>query len=165
MDFGIVGTIIMVIVINITMVVYGHVLIQVSVATINIIDYKTLLTIDGVMVMIFMATVILILLKQSIWQFIENVVGNVHHVMALVILLQIASLVDLGLVGGLLDGIVVLIFAQVIQSLLRVQILVRIALGNIMSVQIIIVEFVTLHVIFVMGPHTKIVGHVLLIII
>jgi hypothetical protein len=165
MDFGIVGTIIMVIVINITMVVYGHVLIQVSVATINIIDYKTLVIIDGVMVMIFMATVILILIKQSIWQFIENVVGNVHHVMALVILLQIASLVDLGLVGGLLDGIVVLIFAQVIQSLLRVQILVRIALGNIMSVQIIIVEFVTLHVIFVMGPHTKIVGHVLLIII
>ncbi len=159
------GTIIMVIVINITMVVYGHVLIQVSVATINIIDYKTLVIIDGVMVMIFMATVILILIKQSIWQFIENVVGNVHHVMALVILLQIASLVDLGLVGGLLDGIVVLIFAQVIQSLLRVQILVRIALGNIMSVQIIIVEFVTLHVIFVMGPHTKIVGHVLLIII
>lgn len=165
MDFGIVGTIIMVIVINITMVMCGHVLIQVSVATINIIDYKTLIIIDGVMVMIFMATVILILLKQSIWQFIENVVGNVHHVMALVILLQIASLVDLGIVGGMLVGIVVLLFAQVIQSVLRVQILVRIALGNIMSVQIIIVEFVTLHVIFVMGPHTKIVGHVLLIII
>jgi hypothetical protein len=165
MDFGIVGTIIMVIVINITMVMCGHVLIQVSVATINIIDYKTLIIIDGVMVMIFMATVILILLKQSIWQFIENVVGNVHHVMALVILLQIASLVDLGIVGGMLVGIVVLLFAQVIQSVLPVQILVLIALGNIMSVQIIIVEFVTLHVIFVMGPHTKIVGHVLLIII
>jgi hypothetical protein len=112
-----------------------------------------------------MATVIRIQLKQSIWQFIENVIGYVHHVMVLVILLQIASLVDLGLVGGLLVGIVVLLFVPVIQSVLHVRILVQIVLDNIMLVLIITVGFVTLHVIFVMDLHTKIVGHALLIII